>query len=194
MLQALMNQVEFLEKMINKFDKRIGELTRPFKKAIALLDTIPGIDIITAQSIIAEIGIDMAQFPSAKNLASWAGMCPGNDESAGKRKNCKTPKGNISLHRVLSEAAWAASISKNTYLKALYLRLVPRKGKKKAIAVLKHALLVIIYNVLKNKVPYSELGPDYFLKLNKNGLKRYHVKRLEKLGFKVSLEASENVA
>ena len=101
MLQALMVQVEFLEKMIKEYDKRIEEITRPFKQAIALLDTIPGIDKITAQSLIAEIGINMEQFPSAKNIASWAGMCPGNNESAGKRKNCKTPKGNLSLHQVL---------------------------------------------------------------------------------------------
>ena len=194
MLKALMTQVEFLEKMINKYDKRIEEITIPFNLAIALLDTIPGINKITAQSLIAEIGINMEQFPSGKNIASWAGVCPGNNESAGKRKNCKTPKGNLSLHQVLSESAWAASRSRDTYLRALYLRLVPRKGTKKAIAALKHALLIIIYNVLKNKVPYHELGADYFLKLNKNGLKRYHVKRLEKLGFKVTLEPCENVA
>ena len=194
MLQALMEQIESLEKMINKYEKRIEEITRPFESAIALLDTIPGINKITAQGTISEIGITMEQFPTEKNISSWAGTCPGNDESAGKRKNCKTPKGNRSLHQLLSEAAWAASRSKNTYLRALYLRLAPRKGKKKAIAALKHTLLIIIYNVLKKKVPYHELGADYFLKLNKNGLKRYHVKKLEKLGFKVTLDPCENAA
>jgi hypothetical protein len=130
----------------------------------------------------------MDPFPSAAHLASWAGISPGNNESAGKRKSGKTPKGNRWLRRVLIEAAWAASHTKNTYLAAQYRRLTPRRGKKRALVAVGHSILIACYHILKLHIPYRELGPDYFDQLHPQRVTRYLVRRLEKLGHKVTLE------
>ena len=124
--------------------------------AVGLLDTIPGVGEQVAQTIIAEIGVEMARFPSAEHLASWAGLCPGNHESAGKRKSGKTTKGSPFLRAALVQAAWAASHSRGTYLAAQYHRLVKRMGKKKALIAVGHKILVLIHVLLKGKVDYRE--------------------------------------
>ena len=130
----------------------------------------------------------MSCFPTDGHAASWAGLCPGNNESAGKRKSGKTRKGDRWLRRYLIQAAWAATRKKGSYLSALYHRLVVRRGKKKAIVAVAHRLLVIIYHMLKDQTSYRELGSDHFNRLNTAYIQRHHVKRLESLGFKVILE------
>ena len=152
------------------------------------MDLIPGIDQRVAEEVLSEIGVEMSCFPTDGHVASWSGLCPGNNESAGKRKSGKTRKGNQWLRRYLIEAAWAATRKKGSYLSALYHRLVVRRGKKKAMVAVAHRLLVIIYHMLKGQVSYRELGPDHFNKLNAVQVRRHHVKRLESLGFKVILE------
>ena len=141
----------------------------------------------TIQNVTAEIGIDMDQFPSDAHLSSWTGICPGNEESAGKRKRSKTTKGNRWLRRALTQAAWAATHTKDSYLGAQYHRLAGRRGKKRALVAVAHTLLVIIYHIIKYRVDYQDLGPDYFLRLEPERQKRYLVKRLEQLGYEVQL-------
>lgn len=155
--------------------------------AVNLWKMIPGVNEITASILAAEIGVNMDQFASAGHLASWAGLCPGNRESAGKRLSGKTRKGNVWLRRALCQAAWAASRTKNTYLSALYRRFVVRKGSKKAIVAVAHTILVSAYHMLKKQCGYEELGADYFDRLDKNALERRLVKRLISLGNEVTL-------
>ncbi len=188
LLETLLEQLRFLETQITRLNQRIAEKTRSFEEALARLDTIPGIARCTAENLLAEIGPDMAVFPSAAHLASWAAICPGNDESAGKRRTGKTAKGNRWLRRALTEAAWAASHTKNTYLSAQYRRLAARRGKKRAIVAVAHTILVSAYHLLAHVRPYNELGPDYFDRLDPQRLTRHLVHRLEQLGHKVVLE------
>jgi transposase len=190
LLGMLMDQVEFLERQIEKLSRRIGEaLPRPFEEAIRRLDTIPGVDRRAAENIVAELGADMGPFASAGHLGSWVGVCPGNNESAGKRRSGRTTKGNRWLRAVLVQCAWAASHSKGTYLQALYRRLAARRGKKRALVAVAHRLLAIIYNVLKKGQDYRELGADYLDKQeDKERLKQRLLKRLERLGLKVTVE------
>jgi transposase len=196
LLGMLMEQVEFLEAQIAKLSKRIEEvMPAPFVEAIEKLDTIPGIDTRAAENIVAELGVDMDQFPSGAQLASWVGMSPGNNESAGKRKSGKTTKGNRWLRVVLVQCAWAASHSKGTYLKQMYGRLAGRRGKKRALVAVGHRLLQIVYNVLKKGQSYQELGEDHQDKQqDKERLARRLLKRLEKLGVKVTVQQEEAVA
>jgi len=187
LLGTLMEQVEFLEGQIDKMSKRIEEvMPAPFAEAIERLDTIPGIDRRAAENIIVEVGADMDRFASAANLASWVGICPGNNESAGKRKSGKTTKGNKWLRVVLVQCAWAASRSKGTHLRQLYGRLVQRRGKKRALVAVAHRLLVIVYNVLKKGQVYQEPVQAAPARLpDRERLKQRLLKRLEKLGVKV---------
>lgn len=196
LLGMLMEQVEFLEKQIDCLTARIAEvLPPPFVEAIERLDTIPGIDRKAAQNIVAEVGADLETFPSAGHLASWVGICPGNHESAGKRKSGRTTKGNKWLRVVLVQCAWAASRSKGTYLKAMYGRLAARRGKKRALVAVGHRLLAIIYNALKQGQSYQELGADYLdKKQDKEQLAQRLLRRLEKLGVKVTVEPTPVVA
>lgn len=194
MLGTLLDQWEYLASLVKRLDGRIEDVMRPFEESVELLKTIPGVEQRTAENLIAEIGNNMEQFPSAEHLASWAGMCPGNNESAGKRKSGATPKGNRWLCRTLNQSAWAASHTKNTYLSAQYRRLASRRGKKRAIVAVGHTILRIVYHMLKQRVSYKDLGNDYFDRLNSESLKRHLVKRLEKLGHKVTLEPLKEVA
>jgi transposase len=187
MLRMHLDHVHALEQLIGRMTERIEALMLPFAQEAELLDAIPGINATTAQAVIAEIGTNMAQFPHANQLASWAGLCPGNDESAGKRRSGKMVKGNRWLRPALVQAAWAAGRSKDSYLSALYRRLAKRRGAKRAVLAVAHALLVIIYHMLKTKTPYKDLGPDYYDRLNPDGLTKHLVKRLESLGHKVVL-------
>jgi transposase len=178
-----------LDRVNGQIRKEVAESPDPFvAEAVRLLDTIPGVGEQVAETIIAEIGVDMSRFPSAGHLASWAGMCPGNNESAGKRRSGKTRKGSPYLRAMLVQAAWAASHTKGTYLSAQFRRLVRRMGKKKALVAVGHSILVIVYHVLSRRVSYAELGGDYFDRRNVEAQRQRLIRRLESLGLKVTIE------
>jgi len=162
--------------------------TSPLQTAVELWDSIPGIDQLAATTLVAEIGANMDQFPSAHDLASWAGLCPGNNESAGKRRSGKTRKGSVWLRRALCQAAWSASRTKNTYLAAQYRHLIVRKGKKRTIVAVAHSMLIIAYYLLKRQCTYQDLGPDYFNLRNEDAITHRLVKKLTGLGYHVTLE------
>jgi transposase len=187
-LTELLCQIDSLEETIARFDQEIADYCRPFEEAVVLLDTIPGVARATAEAIVAEIGTDMSRFPTADHLASWAGVAPGNHESAGKRLSGRTRQGNRSLGAALNQAANAASRTKNTYLSAQYHRLAARRGKKKAIVALMHSILVMSFHMIQRKEPYRELGGNYFDQRRPAVTAQRLVKRLEKLGFQVSLQ------
>jgi transposase len=189
MIRQLLGHLDYLNGQIEQFSTRIESLLAPFvdTELKEKLDAIPGVDLTTIENVVAEIGVDMNQFPSDAHLASWAGVCPGNEESAGKRKRSRTTQGNRWLRRALAEAAWAATHTKDTYLAAQYHRLAGRRGKKRALVAVGHTLLVIVYHLLKYRVDYQDLGPDYFLRLEPQRQQRYLVKRLEQLGYEVQL-------
>jgi transposase len=188
LLRMHLDHVTHLDELIGRLSARIEEVLAPFAQAARRLQTIPGISQRTAETVLAEVGTQMEQFATAEHLASWAGMCPGNNESAGKRKSGKTTKGNRWLKRILVQAAWAASRAKGTYLQAQYRRLAKRRGRKKALVAVGHTLLGIIYHVLKRGTSYAELGADFLDRLEPERLTRQLVKRLESLGHKVTLE------
>ena len=194
LLSFLLDNLREVKHRIEELDRRIEVHVLPFFEQIRLLTTIPGVQDRSAQNLLAEIGADMSHFPSAKHLASWAGVCPGNNESAGKRKPGKTPGGNRWLKRTIAEVALSAKATKNTYAQAQYGRLVGRRGHKRAIVAVGHALLVAAYHMLKGGTPYKDLGPEHFDRQNPQRQARYHVKRLERLGFRVHLEAEEPAA
>ena len=187
-LTELLCQIDGLDETIARFDQQIEEYCHPFEEVVTLLDTIPGIARQTAEVIVSEIGVDMRRFKSADHLAAWAGVAPGNNESAGKRYSGKTKPGNQALGVALNQAAHAAAHMKNTYLSAQYHRLAGRRGAKKAIVAVEHSILVIAYHMIVRKEPYHELGGDYFDKRRPEATANRLVKRLEHLGFSVSLE------
>jgi transposase len=188
MVGEILTHIDFLDEAIERISQEVSCRIVPFSKTVEVMDLVPGINQRVAEGILSEIGVEMNCFPTDGHAASWAGLCPGNNESAGKRKSGKTRKGDRWLRRYLIEAAWAASRKKGSYLSALYHRLVVRRGKKKAIVAVAHRLLVIIYHMLKDQGSYRELGPDHFNKVNAAHVQRHHVRRLESLGFKVILE------
>src|SRR5213594_2914373 len=194
LLRELLDHLYFVESKMRRIEQEVEERLGPFQSEVARLCTIPGVDRVTAWGLLAEIGLDMSQFPDARHLASWAGLCPGNHESAGKRKSGKIRKGSLWLRRCLCQAAWAVSTKKNNYLSALYRRLAARRGTKRATIAVAHKLLVIAYHILRDGTSYRDLGPDYFDRLNPEGLRRRLTKRLEGLGFKVTLEPLAQVA
>jgi transposase len=187
-LTELLAQIDSLDETIMRFNEQIEVYCRPFEEAVVLLDTIPGVGRETAEIIVSEIGTDMSRFPTADHLASWAGVAPGNHESAGKRRSGKTTHGNKVLGAALNQAAHAAAGTKDTYLSAQYRRLAARRGKKKAIVALEHTILVIAYHLIQRKEPYRELGADYFDKRRPEATAKRLVKRLEQLGYSVSLQ------
>lgn len=179
--------IDALDDLIDQVSAAIAERLRPFEEAVALLDTIPGVGRRTAEVLLAEIGGDMGRFPSASHLAAWAGMAPGNNESAGKRRGGKTRKGSPWLRAALVEAAHAAGRTKDTYLGAQYRRLIARKGKKRAAVAVGHSILVIAYHVLTDREPYHDLGSDYFDRRDRRAVERRLVRRLRALGLDVSV-------
>ena len=198
-LSELLDRYEELEAAIKKVNeqirKEVEESPDPFvREAIELLDTIPGVGEPVAQIIVSEMGVDMRRFATDKHLASWAGMCPGNNESAGKRKSGKTTKGSQYLRAALVQAAWAGSRAKGTYLQAQYQRLVKRMGKNKALVAVGHTILVICYHVLLKRESYQELGGDYFDRQNVQGQRTRLIRKLESLGLKVTVEELEVAA
>jgi transposase len=166
-----------------EIERRMG----PFEQAAALWQSMPGVDHITACNLVAEVGADMGQFPSGQHLASWAGLCPGNNESAGKRMSGTMRDGNKWLRRTLCQAAWAVTRKKDCYLSAQFRRLAARRGMKRAVMAVAHSMLIIGYTMLKTGRSYHELGGTYFDEINKDQLQKYFVKRLEKLGLAVSV-------
>jgi len=189
-LGRLLSHTGYLERQIEQFSTRIHQRLSELLPAATQvrLDSIPGVNRKTIENVLAEIGVDMMVFPDEHHLSSWCGICPGNEESGGKRLRSRTRKGNRWLRRALTEAAWAASHTKNTYLAAQYRRLAPRRGKKRALLAVGHSLLVIIYHVFRYQTEYKDLGPDYFNRLEPERLRRYLVRRLQTLGFDVTLQ------
>jgi transposase len=188
MLKAQLQHIQFLDRMIAQLDEEIADRMRPFEKALRLIQTIPGVGRRSAEEIIAETGVDMKQFPSAAHLASWAGVAPGNKESAGKRKPSPTTKGNNALRSALIQAARASARTKNTYLAAQYKRIAARRGANRAAVALARTILVIIYHILTKNQPYMELGADYFDLRKKESVVKNSIKKLESLGYQVILQ------
>jgi len=190
MLDLQLRHIDSLDQAVARLNKEIEERMRPFEREIELLDTIPGVGRQAAEEIIAEIGVDMSRFPSSTHLSSWAGMAPGNNQSAGKRKSGRTRKGNKLLRTTLTEAARAAARTKDTYLSAQYHRIASRRGANRAAVAVGHSILVRVYYILKTAKPYQELGANYLDQHRKNAVINNMIKRLNSLGFKVTIEAA----
>jgi transposase len=198
-LGQLLDQYAQVEAALQRVEERIRQevdnSADPFvPEAVQLLDTIPGVGETVAQIIVAEIGVDMTRFPTANHLASWAGMCPGNNESAGKRTSGKTTKGSRYLRAALVQAAWAATHQKGTYLAAQYKRLGRRMGKKKALVAVGHSILIMVYYVLQTRTKYQDLGGDYFERRNVDKQRKRLIRQLEALGVKVTVEEVKEAA
>jgi transposase len=187
LIRHLLAHLEFLEAQLEQLTAEIETAQTPFAEAVALLQTIPGVAETAASAILAEIGTDMSRFPSAAHLASWAGLCPGNQQSAGKRVSGRPTPGNVWLRAVLGEVAWSITRTSGNYLVARYHHLARRRGKHKAVVAVAHSVLLCIYHMLRDHQPYRDLGPDYLDQLNTARLQRHYVRRLEQLGYAVSL-------
>ncbi|HVK15493.1 MAG TPA: IS110 family transposase [Fimbriiglobus sp.] len=189
LLRLLLEHLDHLDRLVAQLDARIELLTAPDAEALTLLTTIPGIKRHTAEVLLAEVGPNVDPFPTAGQFASWAGMCPGNNESAGKRRTGRTRRANRWLRQAVVQAGWAASHSKTTYLGARYRRVARRRGAKRALMAVGHTLLVIVYQVLRRREAYREIGANYYDRLQPERLARHLVHRLEQLGHTVTLEA-----
>jgi transposase len=187
-LTELLCQIDSLDETIARVEERIQAIDAPCEAAVGLLDTIPSVARDAAEMLVAEIGADMSRVLSADHLASWAGVAPGNYESAGKRASGKTRKGNRFLRTILVQAAHAAARTQGTYLSAQYRRLATRRGKKRAILAVAHAMLVMAYDMIPRQEPYREAGADDFDQLQPEDTARRLVKRLESLGYQVTLQ------
>jgi transposase len=187
MLAGFYEHYQFLTSQIEKLEARIAERMKPHQERIELLSGIPGVDKVVAWHLIAELGTDMSVFPSAGHCASWAGLVPGENESAGKKKSTRCRKGNKVLRRILSQAAWGASRKKRGYLRTFFYRIRARQGASKAVIALAHKILVIAYQMLKTNTPYQELGGDYFDRINAEKVARQCIRKLESLGLKVQI-------
>lgn len=188
LVRLTLAHLEHLEGAIAALDRRVDEVIAPFARARDRLDTITGIGKRAAETIIAEIGVDMSVFPTAAHLASWAGRCPGNNRTGGKRRSGKPTRGNRWLGEVLIECAWAAARSRDTYLSAQYWRLARRIGKKKAAVAVGHSILVIAWYLLTDDCDYRDLGGDYFVRRDTERQRRRAVAQLQGLGYRVVLE------
>ncbi|KPV54797.1 transposase [Kouleothrix aurantiaca] len=188
LISEQLSHLDYLDEAMERVSSEIEKRLQDDRSAIELLDTVPGISQRAAEILLAELGTDLSRFPSAKHLASWAGMCPGNKESGGKRLSGKTRHGNSWLRQVLIEIAHVASKTKDTYLAAQYRRIAARRGKKRALIALGHTILVIIYHILTRREPYRELGVSYFDELDRQRVEQRLVRRLERLGYTVSLQ------
>lgn len=190
MLSAQLRHIDYLDEEISRLDEEIKKRMLPFNEDLELLDTIPGVARRTAETIAAEIGLDMNQYPSAAHLCSWAGLCPGQNESAGKRISGKTRKGNKKLRSTLVEAAKAAARTKNTYLSSQYHRLAARRGANRATVAVAHSILSMAYYILKRKQPYIELGPTYYEERKRDVIIKQSIRKLESLGVSVSVDST----
>ena len=190
MLRSQLSHIDFLDAEIDELNREVSERMAPLVEQIGLLDGIPGVGRRIAEEVLAEIGTDMSRFPSASHLASWAGLCPGNNESAGKRGSGRTRHGNNWLTKALVQAAWSAARSKDTYLAAQYRRLAARRGSKRAILALAHSLIVSIYHMIARGTRYVELGGNYFDTRAHHYVVDSAVRRIERLGYKVTVQAA----
>jgi transposase len=188
MIRSLLRQIDFLAQERNLVEAEIDRhVVGDYEEAVRLWQTIPGVDHVTACVLAAEIGVQTEQFRNAAHVASWVGICPGNNESAGKRKSGRTRHGDLWLRGALCRAAWAASHTKGTYLAAFFRRLAKRRGRKRAILALGHTILVIAYQMWKTKQPYRDLGEDYFDRIDKRRTAGALINRLSRLGCQVTL-------
>ena len=193
MVAEILTHLDFLDEAIERVSREVSSRLVPFSKTVELMDLIPGINQRVAEGVLSEMGVDMSCFPTDGHAASWAGLCPGNHESAGKRKSGKTRKGSKWLRAALTEAAWAASHTRS-YLGAQYHRFARRRGKKKAVVATGHSILLIAYHILKHGTTYRELGQDYFDKRNTARIQERLVARLETLGLRVTVEPMPQAA
>jgi len=195
LLRHLLDHLAFLHEQVEQLEAQIDRRLIPYQQQMATLMKIPGIGRTVAAAILAEIGVDMRCFPTDRHISSWAGVAPGNRQSGGKRLKAGSTKGNTHLRAVLAEAVWAISHTKDNYLCAQYHRLARRIGKKRAIVAVSHSLLVIIYHLLRDQQQYQDLGPHFFEQLDKERLRASAVRRLEALGYTVTLqEQTEEVS
>jgi transposase len=190
LLGLILEHIEYLERLIHRVEVQIEAQVSQYEQALQLLLTLPASGRISAAMILGEIGVDRSRFPSAKHRASWAGVCPGNRQSAGKRLSGATTPGNAYLKTVLCDLAANTARQSGTYVHALYHRLARRRGKARARVAVAHSLLIAIYYMLRDHVPYHELGADYFDQLQTQRLQRHYVRRLEELGFSVALNVT----
>ena len=194
LLAQQLAHLDFLDGQLAQVSAEIEARLRPFEPTLARLQSIPGVGRRIAETVLVEVGPEVSRFPTAGQLASWAGMCPGNHASAGKRKTGRTRPGNAALRSALVEAAHAASRTKGSYLAAQYHRLAHRRGKKRAAVAVGHTLLVIIYHLLQRQTTYQELGAHYFDERDRQVLERRLVQRLKALGYEVTLQPAEPAA
>jgi transposase len=194
LVSSILAHLDFLDEQIERLSDAIEEQLRPFEPAVELLRTVDGIETRTAQNILAEIGVDMSVFPTAGHLASWAGQCPGNDQSAGKRRSGRTRKGSKWLNTALNDAAMSAIRTNDSYLQAQYQRLRPRIGHGRALGAVKHSILCACWHMLSTGELYRDLGGDYFRKRDPERQTRRLVAQLERLGHKVTLETLTEAA
>jgi transposase len=188
LLAQILAKIDYLDEAVERLTAEIDRRVAPFEPLLTALDTIPGINRIGAVSLVAETGGDMSRFPSAAHLCSWAAMCPGHDESAGKRRSGHTRKANPYLRTALVQAGTAAARKKNSALRALYARLKGRRGHKRAVIAVGHQILEIAYYVMRDGITYRELGPDYFQRRDRERTVRRHIKQLEALGYVVTVQ------
>jgi transposase len=189
-----LDHLDYLDAKLERISAEIASYVAPFQAEIALLDTVTGIGVRTAEALVAEIGVDMSRFPSADHLTAWAGLAPGNNESAGKRKRGTTRKGSPWLRATLVESAHAAGRSRDSYLGALYHRLAARIGKKRAAIAVARKMLIIVYHILTTHEPYREVGATYLQERDRQAVERRLVRRLEALGYQVALQPKELAA
>jgi len=190
LLQLHLTQVDALEQAVHDVEGRLGHALVPFRTALDRLITMPGVSETVARVVVAEIGFDMTRFPTAGHLVSWAGLCPRLDESAGKRLSTRTRPSNPWLKTTLVQAAWAAARTKNTYLRAQFLRLKSRRGPKKAILAVASSMLTAAYHMLKHDLDYRDLGADHFDRRDKTKLAHRLLQRLQELGLTVEVRAA----
>ena len=188
LLQEHLSEWKALSERITRVEQEIDRRIVPFEHDVMRWKTIPGVDHVTACSLVAELGVNMEQFPSAQHLASWAGICPGNNKSGGKRVSGTMRDGNRWLRRTLCQAAWAASRKKNSYLSSQFKRLAVRRGFKRALMAVAHSILIIAYSMTKKAKVYEELGGDYFDPVNKSQLQNHLIHRLQQLGVTVTVQ------
>jgi transposase len=187
LLRIHLGQIDTIDAAIAQLDAEVGERLAPFRGAVAHLVTMPGLSDVSAAVVVSEIGFDMGRFKTSGHLISWAGLCPRNDESAGKRRSTKLRHGAPWLKTLLVQAAWSATRTKGTYLRALFLRLKSRRGPRKAIMAVAASMLTSAYWMLKRGVDYADLGPDHFLRTDRDRAAKKLTRKLDELGFDVTL-------